>query len=56
MAWIVIRRKFNEKELQFLFDGLFEIESDEKLLKFIREIIANSGEKYLWQITKTKAK
>lgn len=52
--WLVIKWEFDERELQFRKNGYMEFASDEELMKFIREVMAKSGIKVLWQITKTK--
>jgi len=54
MSWLVIRFDFDEADMQFRKAGCIEIDSDEKLIKFIEEVMAKSGVKHLWQITKTK--
>jgi len=40
--------------MQFRRAGCIEISNDEELIKFIKEVMAKSGIKHLWQITKTK--
>jgi len=49
--WLVIRKKFDENELQFKSDGCITLDGDAELLKFIREVMSKAGENYLWQIT-----
>jgi len=53
MSWIVIKWEFDENELQFRKKGYATFKTDEALLNFIKEIVAQSGYKCLWQITKT---